>query len=118
MQVQLNTDSNVQGADSLAGWVEGELTQKLSRFQDQITRIEVHLSDLNAQRTTGNDKRCVMEARLAGRQPVAVDHQAANVADAVRGATTKLLRALDTALGRVRDATGRETIRGMTDSDA
>lgn len=113
MHVQLNTDAHVQGADSLADWVQQELTQRLARHRDQITRIEVHLSDVNAQRAGGDDKRCVIEARLAGRPPMAVDHQAGKVADAVFGAADKLLRKLDTALGRVRDANGRETIRGM-----
>ena len=47
MQVQLKTDSRVQGAESLAAWVERELKDKLARFRDQVTRIEVHLSDVN-----------------------------------------------------------------------
>jgi ribosome-associated translation inhibitor RaiA len=113
MHVQLNTDTHVQGVESLADWVREELTQRLARHRDQITRVEVHLSDLNAQRAGGDDKRCLIEARLAGRPPIAVDHQAGKVADAVFGAADKLLRALDTAQGRLRDANGRETIRGM-----
>ena len=83
MQVQLNTDSHVQGAESLAAWVETELKDKLARFRDQITRIEVHLSDINGERVGGDEKRCLLEARLTGRQPVAVSHNADKVADAV-----------------------------------
>ncbi len=112
MQIQLNTDDHVQGADSLAAWAERELKDKLARFRDQVTRIEVHLSDVNASRVGGNDKRCKLEARLAGRQPVAVSHDADKVADALHGAAAKLARALDTALGRSRDARGRDSIRG------
>ena len=112
MQVQLNTDSRVQGADSLAAWVEKELTGKLSRFRDQITRIEVHLSDVNGVRGGIDEKRCLLEARLNGRAPVAVSHNAGKVADAVHGAADKMLRALDTALGKVRDTKGRASIRG------
>ena len=33
MQIQVNTDSNVQGDDSLAGWVRQELEEKLARFR-------------------------------------------------------------------------------------
>lgn len=112
MQIQLNTDNHVQGQESLADWAERELRVRLQRFVDHITRIEVHLSDVNAGRVSGQDKRCMLEARLAGRAPVAVTHDAGSVADALYGASDKLARALDTALGRVRDARGRDTIRG------
>ncbi|MDP3083640.1 MAG: HPF/RaiA family ribosome-associated protein [Rubrivivax sp.] len=112
MQIQLNTDKHVQGDDALAEWTERELKDKLARFRDQITRVEVHLSDVNGARVGDADKRCKLEARLAGRQPVTVSHDAGKVADALQGAAAKLVRALDTALGRVRDVRGRDSIRG------
>ena len=115
MQVQLNTDHNVQGQESLAQWAEGELKDKLARFRDQITRVEIHLGDAAAGRIGIADKRCKLEARLSGRPPVAVSHDAAKVADAFRGAVDKLLRSLDTTVGRERDSRGRETIRGGSD---
>jgi len=111
LQVQLNTDARIQGQDSLAAWVEGELKDRLARFRDQITRIEVHLSDINGDRVGGGEKRCLLEARLTGRQPVAVSHNADKVADAVYGAADKMLRALDTALGKARKVKGGESIR-------
>ncbi len=112
MQVQLNTDNHIQGDDKLAAWVEAEISAKLDRFGDHITRVEVHLSDSNASRGGGADTRCTLEARPAGRQPVAVSHDAGTVADALLGAVGKMVRALDTAQGRARDAHGRESIRG------
>jgi hypothetical protein len=112
MQIQLNTDQHIQGSESLGEWVDRELKDKLGRFRETITRIEVHLSDVNGSRSGTADKRCLLEARLAGRQPVAVSHDAAKVADAVHGAAEKLTRALDSTLGRARDANGRESIRG------
>lgn len=116
MQVQLNTDKNVQAQESLAAWVEKELKDKLARHLDHVTRVEVHLSDASPTRVGEVDKRCKLEARLAGRQPVLASHDAAKVADAFQGAADKLLRVLDTALGRVRDARGRDSIRGQTGS--
>ncbi len=113
MQVQLNTDDKVQGQESLATWVESELKSKLARFQDQITRVEVHLSDNTAARTGDHDKRCLLEARLTGHQPLAVTHDAAKMADAFHGAIDKLVRSLDHTFGRLRDAKGRESIRGV-----
>lgn len=112
MQIQLNTDANIQGHESLASWVETELKGKLERFREHITRVEVHLSDASATRVGGHDMRCTLEARVAGRQPVAVSDDAAKVADAFHGAVDKLIRSLDTSLGRERDARGRESIRG------
>ena len=111
MQIQVNTDSNVQGDDSLAGWVRQEIEEKLARFSEQITRIEVHLSDVNAARESATDKRCLIEARLAGREPTAVSHEAGKVAEAVHGATQKLVHALDRIVGRSREVRGRESIR-------
>lgn len=112
MQIQLNTDNHVHGEASLADWTERELRDRLRRFADHVTRIEVHLSDINGARPGEQDKRCKLEARLAGRQRLAVSHDAGKVADALHGAAEKLVRALDSALGKLRDAHGRETIRG------
>jgi ribosome-associated translation inhibitor RaiA len=104
MQIQINTDRNIHGTDDLARRVEGMVAEALDRFSDQITRVEVHLSDVNSPQKSGDyDKRCMLEARLAGRQPMAVTHQAANVQQAVTGATDKMKRALETTLGRLRD---------------
>ena len=115
MQVHLNTDDNIQNRESLAQWVESELKDKLARFRDHITRIEVHLSDVNAARVGDNDKRCTLEARVNGRPPVAVSHDAGTEADAFRGAVDRLMRAVDSAIGRARDARGHESIRKTED---
>ena len=58
------------------------------------------------------DKRCTLEARVAGHAPLAVSHEAGKVADAMHGALDKLARKLDSTLGRARDANGRDSIRG------
>ena len=111
MQIQLNTDNHVHGEESLAQWAERELRERLHRFGEHITRIEVHLSDIHGGRVSGQDKRCKLEARVAGRAPLVVSHDAGKVADALHGAIEKLARALDTALGRARDAHGRDSVR-------
>jgi ribosome-associated translation inhibitor RaiA len=45
--------------------------------------------------------RCLLEARLAGLQPVTVSHQAATMEQAVDGAVDKLKRSLDSTLERL-----------------
>lgn len=103
MQIQINTDNNIEGREELAMQVEGVVQDSLSRFSDQITRVEVHLSDENSHKSGQDDKRCMMEARLEGRQPAAVTHQAATLSEAVDGAAEKLTALLESTLGRLRD---------------
>lgn len=110
MQIQINTDRNIEGREALSAQVSGVVESALSRFSDLITRLEVHLSDENSAKKGGNnDMRCVMEARLEGRKPVAVTHQAAIVDEAVDGAADKLTRLIESALGRQRDQKIRRT---------
>lgn len=103
MHIQINTDSNIEGREELASHVEGVVEGALSRFSNRITRVEVHLSDQNSDKSGQDDKRCMMEARLEGRQPTAVTHQAASLDDAIDGAADKLKRSLERTLERLKD---------------
>ncbi len=115
MQVQVRHDEYIQGGESLAQWIQSETVERLSRFREHLTRVEVHLSDVDAGKSGSADKRCVVEARLAGRQPIAVNAEADKLADAFTAAVDKLARAIDTDLGRLKDKHGRETIRTATE---
>jgi ribosome-associated translation inhibitor RaiA len=101
MDVFVNTDSSVQGHEALAADVEATVRHALERFADRITRVEVHLSDENSHKHGSDDKRCLMEARIAGRQPTAVTHHAEDLAKSVAGAADKLKRALETVFGKI-----------------
>ena len=101
MKIQVNTDRNIEGDERLAEHVEGVVADTLSRFADQITRVEVHLGDVNGKKSGEDDKRCMLEARLAGRRPIAVTHLAGSVAEAVSGASDKLERAIERELGKL-----------------
>lgn len=79
-----------------------QVTHALERFGDRLTRVEVFLKDLNADKG-GVDKHCVIEARPAGQDPVAVEHDAANYPEAVGGAAKKLQRLLDHKFGKQGD---------------
>lgn len=99
MQIQINTGSDVDADATLVNELEEEVRSSLDRFEEQITRVEVHLRDVNSDKG-GRDHRCVIEARVKGMQPVAVDDQAETALAALRGAAGKLERALDSRLGR------------------
>lgn len=100
MQIQFSTDRNIEGRDALAEEVRGVVETALSRLSDHITRVEVHVSDENGQKSGQFAKRCMMEARLEGRQPIAVTHQAETLDVAVHGAAVKLTRLIESTLGR------------------
>jgi hypothetical protein len=115
MHIQVNTDDNIVGGDTLVERVKAEVVTALERFCDQITRVEVHLSDVNAGKSGSADKRCLIEARPTGRQPIAVSDQAATVEEAVAAAGGKMQRALESAMGKLAARKGSESIRTNSD---
>lgn len=104
MQIQVNTDHNVNGREALVEHVRNVVEKKLSRFSSRITRVEVHLNDENAAKSGKDDKRCMIEARVDGRKPTAVTDHAQSIHQAIGGAVDKLTRAIDSDLGRLRDS--------------
>ena len=109
MQIQINTDHNIEGHEALASQVRGIVDSSLSQIKDHITRVEVHLSDESSHKSTQNDKRCMMEARLEGRHPIAVTYQAATLDQAVNGAANKLTKLLKHTLERQCDQESSRT---------
>jgi len=103
MLVQLHPGNDIDARESLADRAEQIVTDAVGRFADQITRVEIYMSDGNADKGGANDKRCAMEARIAGHQPVTVTHHAATVREALGGAAAKLERSLDHTLGKLND---------------
>src|SRR5437773_8077587 len=100
MLVHVTTDNHIEGREELVREVETALQGPLGRFGTQLTRVEVHLADENSHKGGGLDKRCTLEARLAGLTPVAASAQGANLSQAIDGALDKLIAQLDHKLGR------------------
>jgi hypothetical protein len=113
MQVQVNTDNHVHGHARFAEYVEGELRQSLERFSAIVTRVEVHLHDANADKSGPTDKRCTLEARIAGRDPIAVSHAADRVEVAFAGARDKLVRLLSRQVDKARPPKGLDPFASM-----
>lgn len=103
MQVQVHADSSVQNNAILAEAVEQAIGNAVRRWTPRITRVEVHLSDINGQKGGADDKRCLLEARIGGLQPIAVTHQAGTLHDAVEGAADKLKKILQNTMDRLND---------------
>ncbi len=110
MQIQVNTDHNIEGHEALAAHVSSLVEGVLGHISEHVTRVEVHLSDENSDKKGGKDAiRCVMEARLENHQPTAITHHAATVEQAVDGAVDKLIRLLEHTLGRLHEQRSRRT---------
>lgn len=112
MKIELNTDHNVEGSEALVQMVEAQVQSALERFEDRLTRVEVHLGHESGEKNNSDaDKRCLVEARPAGMQPVVVTDFAGTLEDAVVGATRKMQSLLNSTFGRVDGRDADATIR-------
>lgn len=102
MQIQVNTDKNIEGSARMSAYFSETLQDALGRFEDLITTVQVHLSDENAEKEGSNDKRCLLEARVKGMKPVVVSHNAENIDFAFSGAIDKLTKSLDSTIGKLK----------------
>jgi predicted RNase H-like nuclease len=112
MKIQVDTDRTVEGSDALVSMVESEVQSALGRHEDRLTRVEVHLGDESGEKGgRGADKRCLLEARPAGMQPVVVTAFADTLEQACRDATRKMQSLLASTFGRVDGRDAHATIR-------
>lgn len=100
MQFQFNSDSSVMGTANVAERIENQVRHKLARFEDRLTRLEVHVSDENGAKGGGDDKTCVIEARPRSGKPIGVTEHAADVDAAARKAASTMAQRLERVLGR------------------
>lgn len=110
MQIQVNLQS-ASGGEALTERVEAMVAAGLDRFAPSLTRVEIHLGDVNADKGGPADKRCMIEARPTNHHPVSVTHHAATVALALDGALDKARRVLDRALAPRTDHKGGASVR-------
>jgi len=95
MKIQINTDNKIAGRDDPAEQAKATLESTFGHLAEHITRVEVHLSDENSDKGGSHDRRCMMEARIEGHQPIAVSDEAESIGQAIDGAAGKLKRSLD-----------------------
>lgn len=100
MQIMVNTDNHINGSAALNEKVHAQVENKLKRFEDHLSRIEVHFNDENAHKGGGLDKRCQIEARPKGQDPVSASHNGDNLEQALDGAMKKLATILERLLDR------------------
>lgn len=103
MTIQINADKNLSVHEAFGNKLDDLFTDELSRFRDHITRLEVHLSDENGNKDGVKDKKCLLEARLEGRPPMAVTALANTYELAVYSAIDKLKASINSVLGRLKN---------------
>ena len=99
MDIQFNTDNQISGTDNVAERVEAHLRERLGRFEDRLTRLEIHFGDINGPKG-GVDIRCTIEARPRGGDPLAVTAEAPDVDTAAREASAKMRSRLESHFGK------------------
>lgn len=102
MQIQVHSDNHIEGSARLIDWVSATVSSHLERFEEDLTRIVIHLHDDNAGKAGADDKRCVIEVRPKGHQAISVTHKAESVDFAVDGAIEKMQHALEHLFGKLR----------------
>jgi ribosome-associated translation inhibitor RaiA len=100
MKIQVNSDKTIGVDASLTRFVEGEVDRVLGRFALRLTRVEIHLSDIDNRKTGKADKRCLVEVRPMGAQPMTASAQATKMPSAIGEALRKMQRSLTTFFGR------------------
>lgn len=103
MKIQLNTDNNISGTEALENFVSEKITHALGRFSDRLTRVEVHLSDQNANKGGSDDIQCRLEARMEGMQPVVVTSRSNSKDKAIGEAINKMKATLSSVIGKMKD---------------
>ena len=94
MQIEISYHK-IDKTDPIETHIREVVNHALQRFADRLTRVEVHIGDHNADKSGPNDKRCLMEARPKGLDPLAVEHEGEDLYVTIKETAGKLQRALE-----------------------
>lgn len=102
MLVQINTDKNIEGFSRMKDFFTEEVKNELARFDDKITRVEVHFGDENSTKFGKDDKRCTIEVRVEKKNPIAITTHAETIEKSFFESIEKVKRSLGTTLEKMR----------------
>ncbi len=107
---------NLQTSSAIEAWVHRKLAGAFRRHGSKMTAVEVHFEDVNGPKHGAEDARCVMEARVNGRLPVAVQARARDLYAAIDAAAHKLDAAIARVVERI-DTRARRRFRQEREQD-
>jgi ribosomal subunit interface protein len=118
MQIQIHKGKQVEVGEDFNEFVSDEIQTKLKRFEERITRVEAHFADENGSgKSSDDDKRCVLEARLTGMQPISVTAHASSVRFALEGAIDKMKTTLGRTLDKMSHTKGRTALGDIPEAE-
>jgi hypothetical protein len=100
MKIQINSDRTIEVDAILSRFAKDEVGRGLGRFAAKLTRVELHLSDVNSRETGRPDKRCLIEARPSADKPFTASATAMTTESAITQTTRKMQRLLTSFFGR------------------
>jgi hypothetical protein len=99
MNIQVNTDHNIDGSTKFVTYVDEVIKDAFSRFSDRLTHVQVHFSDQNGPKEGNMATRCLMEVRIAGCKSTAVSSNGNSTDEALEGAVEKMKHSIEHTLG-------------------
>ncbi|HAI13853.1 MAG TPA: ribosome-associated translation inhibitor RaiA [Phycisphaerales bacterium] len=103
MQIQVHF-SDIENSWAINNHVQQRIAQAIKTGLKQITRIDVHLHDDSGPCKSGtSDKRCTIEMRLAGMDPMSIEQHGNDMYAVINQATRKLQQSLIKTRSRQRD---------------
>lgn len=102
MEIIINSDNHVDFDQRAKDYYKMEVESALKRFDSYVTRFELFFSDESSNKETQDDQKCVIEARVKGRNPERVSHNASTGRAAFDGAVAKIRTVLDRVIDQQR----------------
>jgi ribosome-associated translation inhibitor RaiA len=103
MIVNINIDKSLDKAERHQEYLSDLIKKSLNNYTDHITRIEIQIKDVNGIKDGPNDTNCMIEARIKGRQPIAINNKADDIETAIKGAVDKIKSSLESVMGKIQD---------------
>lgn len=109
---------NLQSSPAIEAWVHRKLTGPCKRYGHRMTAVEVHFEDLCGLRHGSATFRCVMEARVNGHLPIAVQARARDLYGAIDAAARKMEAAIARVVERGDARARRRFLQERAHADA
>ncbi len=104
MTIHINTDNAIKGTENMVSRMQAAITDKLDRYREFFTDIDVHLTDESGRAPSNlEDKRCVLRANFRGGAPEVVTGIATTLDLALTEAINKMRNALESRTGKMRN---------------
>jgi len=98
MKIRVDVDDHIDSSEELIVRVEGVVEGSLDGYQEQVGRVDVHMSRRVPHKHGEHDLCCRMEAHVGGLHSISVSHEAMTLTEAIHAASAKLERAIQGVL--------------------